>query len=39
VQPRFAEPSAAMINEGPSFGYHAIVVLLGFSKNTLQRLF
>lgn len=38
VQPRFAEPIKAMINEEPSFGYRTVAALLGFN-NTVQRIF
>jgi putative transposase len=39
VQPRFAEPIKAMIEEEPSFGYRTVAGLLGFNKNTVQRVF
>jgi putative transposase len=39
VQPRFADPIKAMINEEPSFGYRTVAALLGFNKNTVQRIF
>lgn len=39
VQARFAEPIKAMINEEPSFGYRTVAALLGFNKNTVQRIF
>lgn len=39
VDPRFAEPIKAMIEENPSFGYRTVAFLLGFNKNTVQRLF
>lgn len=39
VQPRFAEPIKAMINEEPSFGYRTVAALLGLNKNTVQRIF
>ena len=39
VQPRFAEPIKAMINEEPSFGYRTVAALLGFNKNAVQRIF
>lgn len=39
VQARFAEPIKAMINEEPSFGYRTVAALLGFNKNTVQRVF
>lgn len=39
VQSRFAEPIKAMITEEPSFGYRTVAGLLGFNKNTVQRIF
>lgn len=39
VQPCFAEPIKAMIEEEPSFGYRTVAGLLGFNKNTVQRIF
>ena len=39
VQPRFAEPIKALIEESPSFGYRTVAYLLGFNKNTVQRVF
>ena len=39
VQPRFAEPIKAMIEEHPSFGYRTVAHLLNFNKNTVQRIF
>jgi len=39
VQPRFAEPIKAMIEDNPSFGYRTVTHLLGFNKNTEQRVF
>ncbi|MDZ4078432.1 MULTISPECIES: hypothetical protein [Hydrocarboniphaga] len=39
VQARFAEPIKALIEEEPSFGYRTVAALLGFNKNTVQRLF
>lgn len=39
IQARFAEPIKAMINEEPSFGYRTVAALLGFDKNTVQRIF
>lgn len=39
VDPRFAEPIRAMIEENPSFGYRTVAFLLGFNKNTVQRIF
>ncbi|WP_197716170.1 hypothetical protein [Cereibacter sphaeroides] len=39
VDPRFAEPIKAMIEKEPSFGYRTVAWLLGFNKNTVQRVF
>ena len=39
VAPRFAEPIKAMIEQEPSFGYRTVAWLLGFNKNTVQRVF
>ena len=39
VDPAFAEPIKAMIEEEPSFGYRTVANLLGFNKNTVQRIF
>jgi putative transposase len=39
VQERFATPIKAMIEEHPSFGYRTVAHLLGFNKNTVQRIF
>ena len=39
VQERFAEPIRKMILEEPSFGYRKVDGLLGFNKNTVQRIF
>ncbi|MFG7198839.1 IS3 family transposase, partial [Burkholderia pseudomallei] len=39
VQARFAEPIKALIEESPSFGYRTLAYLLGFNKNTVQRIF
>ena len=39
VDVRFAEPIKAMIEESPSFGYQTVAHLLGFNKNTVQRIF
>ena len=39
VQERFAVPIKAMIEENPSFGYRTVAGLLGFNKNTVQRIF
>jgi putative transposase len=37
VDPRFAVPIKAMIEENPSFGYRTVAFLLGLNKNTVQR--
>ncbi|SDI97802.1 DDE-type integrase/transposase/recombinase [Alloyangia pacifica] len=39
VDPRLAEPTKKMIEEEPSFGYRTVAWLLGFNKNTVQRIF
>jgi putative transposase len=39
VDPRFAIPIKAMIENEPSFGYRTVAWLLGFNKNTVQRIF
>ncbi|WP_246057644.1 DDE-type integrase/transposase/recombinase [Arenibacterium halophilum] len=39
VDDRFAVPIEAMIEENPSFGYRTVAWLLGFNKNTVQRVF
>jgi len=39
VDPKFATPIKAMIEESPSFGYRTVAHLLGFNKNTVQRVF
>ena len=39
VQARFAEPIKAMIEQDPSYGYRTVAHLLGFNKNTVQRVF
>src|SRR5690625_838858 len=39
IQERFAKPIKAMIEENPSFGYRTVAWLLGFNKNTMQRIF
>ena len=39
VAAQFAEPIKAMIEENPSFGYRTVAHLLGFNKNTVQRIF
>jgi putative transposase len=39
VDPRFAEPIKKLIEDEPSFGYRTVAWLLGFNKNTVQRVF
>lgn len=39
VQERFVTPIKSMIEENPSFGYRTVAHLLGFNKNTVQRIF
>ena len=39
VDPRFADPIKAMIEAEPSVGYRTVAWLLGFNKNTVQRIF
>ena len=39
VDDRFAVPIKARIEENPSFGYRTVAWLLGFNKNTVQRVF
>ena len=39
VNPKFAAPIKAMLEESPSFGYRTVAHLLGFNKNTVQRVF
>lgn len=39
VDIKYAEPIKAMIEESPSFGYRTVAHLLGFNKNTVQRIF
>jgi putative transposase len=39
VDPSFAEPIKALIEMEPSFGYRTVANLLGFNKNTVQRIF
>ena len=39
VQERFVEPFHKMILEEPSFGYRTVAGLVGFNKNTAQRIF
>ncbi|MEQ5872807.1 hypothetical protein J4E08_23445, partial [Sagittula sp. NFXS13] len=39
VEARFCEPIKKLIEEEPSFGYRTVAWLLGFNKNTVQRIF
>ncbi len=39
VEARFSEPIKKLIEEEPSFGYRTVAWLLGFNKNTVQRIF
>ena len=39
VAERFVKPIKAMIEENPSFGYRTVAYLLGFNRNTVQRIF
>jgi putative transposase len=39
LQDHFVKPIKAMIEENPSFGYRTVAHLLGFNKNTVQRIF
>ena len=39
VQARWAEPIKDLIEREPSFGYRTVAGLLGFNKNTVQRIF
>jgi putative transposase len=39
IQERFEKPIKAMIEQEPSFGYRTVANLLGFNKNTVQRIF
>jgi len=39
VQERFETPIKVMIEQEPSFGYRTVANLLGFNKNTVQRIF
>jgi putative transposase len=39
VDAQFAVPIKEMIEENPSFGYRTVAHLLGFNKNTVQRIF
>ena len=37
--PRLVAPIKALNEETPSFGYRTVAHLLGFNKNTVQRIF
>lgn len=39
VNPDLCEPIKALIETEPSFGYRTVASLLGFNKNTVQRIF
>jgi putative transposase len=39
IDPSFAGPIKALIEQEPSFGYRTVAWLLGFNKNTVQRIF
>ena len=39
VQERLVTPIKEMIDDQPSFGYRTVASLLGFNKNTVQRIF
>ncbi|MDR1076133.1 MAG: IS3 family transposase, partial [Xanthomonadaceae bacterium] len=39
IDSKFAEPIKTLIEESPSFGYRTVAHLLGFNKNTVQRVF
>lgn len=39
IQKRFSLPIKQMIKENPSFWYRTVAHLLGFNKNTVQRIF
>lgn len=39
VQDHLVKPIKAMIEENPSFGHRAVAHLLGFNRNTVQRIF
>ncbi|MEO1725347.1 MAG: hypothetical protein AAFR84_23495 [Pseudomonadota bacterium] len=39
VNPVFAEPIKELIEKEPAFGYRTVAWLLGFNKNTVQRIF
>lgn len=39
IDPAFVVPIKALIETKPSFGYRTVAWLLGFKKNTVQRIF
>lgn len=39
LQERFVQPIKALIEREPSYGYRTVAHLLGFNKNTVQRVF
>jgi hypothetical protein len=39
VQEHLVTPIKVMIEKNPSFGYRTVAALLGFNKNTVQRIF
>lgn len=39
IDPKFEKPIKTLIEENPSFGYRTVAWLLGFNKNTVQRIF
>ena len=39
IDPAFEKPIKSLIEENPSFGYRTVAWLLGFNKNTVQRIF
>lgn len=39
LQDRFVQPIKALIEREPSYGYRTVAHLLGFNKNTVQRVF
>jgi hypothetical protein len=39
IDPSFADPIKALIEQEPSFGYRTVAWLLGFNKKTVQRIF
>lgn len=39
IDPALAEPIKKLIEKEPSFGYRTVAWLLGFNKNTVQRIF